>query len=184
MAKANFEVKRKCELCGKVFIAKTLESKYCSPQCSKRAWKRKKDEEKKLARLKLIADKVPDTRDYISITEAIAIYGVGRSTLYRLIRLGRIPSINLGEKLIRIKKSDLGKVYPERKSVTHDEPTENTLYNMSPENCYTIGEISKKYNINDSTVWAHIRRYSIPTRQIGNYVYAPKSEIDKLYKNL
>ncbi|MDB8919929.1 DNA-binding protein, partial [Parabacteroides merdae] len=27
-------------------------------------------------------------------------------------------------------------------------------------------------------------RHSIPTRQIGNYVYVPKSEIDKLYKSL
>ena len=27
-----------------------------------------------------------------------------------------------------------------------------------------------------------IRKYSIPTRQIGNYVYVPKKEIDKLYK--
>ena len=49
---------------------------------------------------------------------------------------------------------------------------------MEPENCYTIGEISKKYRVDDSTVWAHIRKYSIPTRQIGNYVYAPKKEID------
>ena len=59
-----------------------------------------------------------------------------------------------------------------------------TLYNMEPENCYTIGEICKKYNINDSSVWAHVRKYSIPTRQIGNYVYVPKKEIDKLYKSL
>lgn len=26
----------------------------------------------------------------------------------------------------------------------------------------------------------HIRRHSIPPRQIGNYVYVPKSEIDEL----
>ena len=58
------------------------------------------------------------------------------------------------------------------------------LYNMEPENCYTIGEICKKYRLNDSSVWAHIRKYSIPSRQIGNYVYVPKKEIDKLYKSL
>jgi predicted DNA-binding protein YlxM (UPF0122 family) len=56
------------------------------------------------------------------------------------------------------------------------------LYSLEPEDCYTIGEIAKKFRINDSTVYAHIRKYSIPTRQIGNFVYAPKSEIDKLYK--
>nr|DAX11456.1 MAG TPA: hypothetical protein [Bacteriophage sp.] len=30
----------------------------------------------------------------------------------------------------------------------------------------------------------HIRKYSIPTRQIGNYVYAHKESIDKLYKDI
>ena len=29
-----------------------------------------------------------------------------------------------------------------------------------------------------------IRKYSIPTRQIGNYVYAPKADIDNLYKDV
>ena len=56
-------------------------------------------------------------------------------------------------------------------------------YNLEPENCYTVGEICKKYRINDSTVWAHVRKYSIPSRQIGNYVYIPKDEIDNLYKS-
>ena len=31
-------------------------------------------------------------------------------------------------------------------------------------------------------LWAHFRKYSIPSRQIGNYVYVPKEEIDNLYK--
>ena len=56
-------------------------------------------------------------------------------------------------------------------------------YRLEPEDCYTIGEIAKKFGIHDSTVYLHIRKYSIPTRQIGNYVYAPKSEIDNLYKH-
>ena len=51
-------------------------------------------------------------------------------------------------------------------------------------NFLAIGEIAKKFHINDSSVFKHIRRHSIPTRQIGNYVYVPKSEIDKLYKSL
>ena len=45
---------------------------------------------------------------------------------------------------------------------------------------YTIGEVCEKYHINDSSVWAHVRKYSIPSRQIGNYVYVPKEEIDSL----
>ena len=148
------------------------------------AWKRRKDEEKKQERLKAIADQVPDYRDYISIPEAVAMYGVGRDTLYRLIRVGQIQSINLGTRLTRINRKDIDKMFPKRFEKPKKDKDLVPLYNMEPENCYTIGEICKKYRLNDSSVWAHIRKYSIPTRQIGNYVYAPKREIDKLYKSL
>ena len=43
MLTIGFEIKRKCKVCGKVFVAKTLDSHYCSPKCGKVAWKRKKD---------------------------------------------------------------------------------------------------------------------------------------------
>ena len=43
MPAIGFEIKRKCKVCGEVFLAKTLDSQYCSPKCSKVAWKRKKD---------------------------------------------------------------------------------------------------------------------------------------------
>ena len=41
MPAIGFEIKRKCKVCGEVFLAKTLDSQYCSPKCSKVAWKRK-----------------------------------------------------------------------------------------------------------------------------------------------
>ena len=42
MARAKFEIKRKCEICGAWFYAKTIESKYCSKKCSEIASKKKK----------------------------------------------------------------------------------------------------------------------------------------------
>ena len=93
--------------------------------------------------------------------------------------------MNLGTKQLRLSRADLDQRYEMRKKVKKaaQKPIPK-MYNLEPENCYTIGEISRKYRIHDTTVWAHIRKFSIPTRQIGNYVYAPKSEIDKLYKSV
>ena len=68
-----------------------------------------------------------------------------------------------------------------RKALAKSKPVAK-LYSLEPKDCYTIGEIAKKFHLDDSTVYQHIRRYSIPTRQIGNFVYAPKKEIDNLYK--
>ena len=58
MPTIGFEIKRKCKVCGKVFVAKTLDSHYCSPKCGKVAWKRKKDAKDKSARLEAIARQI------------------------------------------------------------------------------------------------------------------------------
>ena len=184
MPTIGFEIKRKCKACGKVFVAKTLDSHYCSPKCSKVAWKRKKDAKDKNARLEAIARQIPDIREYISVKEAVAMFGVERNTLYRLIKSGRIPAVNIGTRIIRIKRSDMENRFLTRpESIAEKERPIPKLYSMEPEDCYTITQVCEKYHINDSSVWAHVRKYSIPSRQIGNYVYVPKQEIDNLYKS-
>ena len=70
MPAAKFQIKRKCKICGETFIAKTIESWYCSPKCSQRAYKRRKDEEARQKKLDEIADKIPESRDYIKVSEA------------------------------------------------------------------------------------------------------------------
>lgn len=184
MPTIGFEIKRKCKVCGKVFVAKTLDSHYCSPKCGKVAWKRKKDAKDKSARLEAIARQIPDIREYISVKEAVTMFGVERNTLYRLIKSGRIPAVNIGTRLIRIKRSDMENLFLTRpESIAEKERPIPKLYSMEPEDCYTITQVCEKYHINDSSVWAHVRKYSIPSRQIGNYVYVPKQEIDNLYKS-
>lgn len=90
----------------------------------------------------------------------------------------------MGKHLIRIKWSELEANLLIRPIAREEKPKPTPkLYSLEPEDCYTISEVCKKYRINDSTVWAHVRKYSIPSRQIGNYVYVPKEEIDNLYKS-
>lgn len=162
----------------KVFGLQVLFSKMPEDcQCKKKA------EEKRLQRLDELKQRIPDARDYISIAEAEALFGVSKKTLHRLVRKGEIQSINLGTRLTRISKTELLGKFPLREEPINRQYALPKLYNMEPENCYTIGEICQKYKINDSSVWAQVRKYGIPSRQIGNYVYVPKEEFDKLYKS-
>lgn len=184
MPAAKFEIRRKCEYCGATFLAKTLDSHYCSSACSKKAYDKRRAEKKKIEQMNTIVAQIPDSRDYISVQEAVAMLGVSKDTIYRLIKKGTIPAINIGERLTRISKSKLMEMFPLREEPIDRSKPLPKFYSLEPENCYTIGEISKKFGINDCTVYTHIRKYSIPTRQIGNYVYAPKSEIDNLYKDV
>ena len=183
-AAAKFEITRQCKVCGETFVAKTIESWYCTPKCSKIAWKRRKDEEQRLQRLDEVVKKIPKSKEYITVPEAYALFGISKETLYRLIRKGTIPSVNAGERQTLLSKEELMKLYPLRKkTLTKPKPIAK-LYSLEPKDCYTIGEITEKFLVNESTVYLHIRKYSIPTRQIGNFVYVPKKEIDNLYKGV
>lgn len=62
MPAAKFEIKRKCQICGEEFLAKTIESWYCSPRCSKIAWKRRKDEETRNLKLDEVVKGIPKTK--------------------------------------------------------------------------------------------------------------------------
>ena len=131
MPTIGFEIKRKCKVCSKVFVAKTLDSYYCSRRCSNVAWKRKRDEKLKNARLEAIAQLVPDIREYIQVKEAVAMFGVERSTLYRLIKEGRVPAISIGERLTRIKLSDMERLFLNRhESAVEKEKPIPKLYSM------------------------------------------------------
>lgn len=184
MVKLSIGIKRRCEVCGKVFIAKQVGSRYCSHNCSAKASAKRKALAKEKARMDAIAERISDKREFISVREAVAVYGVCRDTLYKLIRLGKIEAINPGTRLTRVKRSDLEGSFQKRKELrVEEEKPVPKLYSMEPKDCYTIGQIEKKYHLDESTIWMHIRKNAIPMRQIGNYVYVPKVEIDNLYKS-
>ena len=177
------KIRKICELCSELFQPKTIDSIYCSSKCSKTAYRKKKALEKKDKERKAIVDKISGNRLYISVPEAIAIFGIAKSTLYRLIRQKKIPAINLGTRLIRIELAVMEEMFPTKQSSeVLIEKSKPKLFSLEPDDCYTIGEITDKFGISNSSVYKHIRKFSIPTRQIGKYVYAPKSEIDPLYK--
>ena len=131
MPAIGFEIKRKCKVCGEVFLAKTLDSQYCSPKCSKVAWKRKKDAKEKNEKLNRLAQHIPDIREYVSVKEAVAMFGVERTTLYRLIKDGTVPAINVGKRLTRIKRSALETMFLTRKEsiAEREKPIPKTVWN-------------------------------------------------------
>lgn len=182
-SKVQFE--RICPICGTRFLAKTLYSIYCSSRCSKVAFQRNKAAEEKEKRRQELAAQIPNDRDYISVPEACNLYGISKATIYRLIRLGRVEHFNAGQRLIRISRSSIEKMYEPKADVNLNEKIEiiNGNYRFDSTDCYTVGEISTKYGLHDTTIWQAIRKFSIPTCQRGNYVFVPKDRIDQIFKN-
>jgi len=174
---------RICPICGARFTPKTLDSKYCSRKCQQAAYRIKKRQEQEQAKLQKQIDEIKDGKKYLTVEQASIAFHVNKTTLYRWIREGKVPATKSGQYGTRVELSKMEELFS-GDTTKEQEAVIPQLFDMNPAHCYTIGEICKKFDLDDSTVWAHIRKYSIPTRQVGNYVYAPKSEIDKLYKCL
>lgn len=184
MPASKYKIQRKCKVCGTLFYAKTVSSWYCSRNCTCAAYRIKKRDEKNEQKRKEKASKIPDDRPYISVAEAVALFGISRNSLYRLINNGTIPAINMGQRLTRISRAHLEASFPLIEEQPKELPVTPASYKFDESDCYTIGQITDIYGISESTVYKAIRKQSIPSCQRGNYVYVPKVEIDKLFKSV
>ena len=104
MPRGNYTIQRSCEECGKIFTPPTLVSKYCCPACSKRAYKKRQVTKEKEAIRQALIRRIPSSKGYLTVKEAMLIYGISKDVLYRMIRQGLIPSYNLGQRLIRLSR--------------------------------------------------------------------------------
>ena len=104
MPRGNYTIQRSCEECGKIFTPPTLVSKYCCPACSKRAYKKRQVAKEKEAIRQALIRRIPSNKGYLTVKEAMLIYGISKDVLYRMIRQGLIPSYNFGQRLIRLSR--------------------------------------------------------------------------------
>jgi excisionase family DNA binding protein len=188
MGFSQLKIPKICEHCGKPFEAKTVITRFCGSTCANKAGKAQKkkaqEEERKQQLLKetTVSIATMQTRPYISITEATVLFGISKNTIHRLIKAGKIPAINWGERLTRVSRTHIETMFT-AVVMPEEKPQEQKPIKLQyePSECYTINEISEKYGVSLSTVSNTIRRNSIPKRQVGKYVYVPKEQIDQIF---
>jgi len=183
MGYSKLKIPKVCEYCGKQFEAKTVITRFCSKECGHKADNTRKKAGRKEAKQQELIVKIPSNRPYISIAEAVLLFDISRDTIYRLVRMGKIPAINLNERLTRISRTHLETMFVPLAVVPTNVEKQSKKMDYSQAECYTIGEITEKFGISPSTVSNTIRRNSIPKKQIGKFVYVPKVEIDKIFAN-
>lgn len=186
MGVSKLKIPKICEYCGKPFEAKTVVTRFCSPNCTNQSGKERRrkaqEEERKQTLLEQSAQKIAEmqTRPYISVKEATIIFGISKDTIHRLIKVGKIPAHNFGQRLTRVSRKHLEAIFTavELPKEPKDKPIKLQYDNKE---CYTINEVSEKFGVSPSTVSKVIRRNSIPKRQVGKYVYVPKELIDSVF---
>ena len=188
MGFSKLKLPKICEHCGKAFEAKTVTTRFCGSSCNNISLyerkKQAKEEERKKQFLQESAATIAaiQTRPYITIAEAVVLFGISKDTFRRLIKTGKIPAVNLGQRLTRISRPHVEAMFtavpvPEEKQ----QEQQPVKLQYEPDECYTIGEVSEKYGVSLSTVQNTISRNSIPKRQVGRFVYVPKVMIDKIF---
>lgn len=181
---SNIKVQRICLYCGNEFTARTTVTKYCSDNCSKRAYKVRKRAEKieqsntETQKIKLQPIEQLKAKEFLTVKEVAQLLNCSVRSAYYYIENGTINAVNLGQRITRVKRSEIDKLF-QSNSRPQTKETEPKQYNIK--DCYTITEITDKYGVSESTVQQIIKRNSIPKIRKGWYAYVPKQIIDELF---
>ena len=104
------EVKRICQWCGKPFIAQKTTTNYCSPQCSKRAYKHRMRERRlelrELQDLIEVKSKL-DHQDYFTFAQAAQLMGVSRQYIYNLLKEEKLRASRINARMSIIRRADI-----------------------------------------------------------------------------
>lgn len=113
---SNIRINRVCEQCGQTFEARTTVTRFCSDPCAKRAYKARQRQQRIEAsdaetRQTLERDLVElQAKDFLSVEDVCRLFGVSRTTVWRLCKTGKLRSVKIGRKRF-IKRSAIDKLF-------------------------------------------------------------------------
>ena len=186
---SNIRVNRICARCEQDFIARTTVTRFCSDKCRKAAYKamvsgkkvQKSDAETSALRGSAI-DRIK-SKEFLTVKDVSALLNCSLRTTYRLIIKGTIPAVNLSERKLTIRRSDLDKFFDhEINTPSKDQERSVEIPQFHIDDCYTLTEVQKIYGISDRALHELIKRNAIPKIKQGWYSYVPKTLIDKLLR--
>jgi excisionase family DNA binding protein len=181
------EIKRNCEFCKSEFVAQRTNTRYCSLKCNSKHYKaksRKKKIDDYNTKDKNVVTNDLDTlktKEFLTAKEVSVLLNCSIRSVYYFIDNGSINAINLGSRMTRIKRSDIDGMFkePQHKEIKEVKLVEVKDYDF--EECLTINEALKEYNVSSGALYGIIKRNNIPKKQKGKFVYVPKELLDKLF---
>lgn len=194
---SKIEVQRICQYCEQEFIARTTVTKYCSKKCNTAHYKALKRAEKvkqsntETTRIKNQSIEQLKAKEFLTVREVAQLLNCSVRSAYYYIKSGTISAVNLGQRITRVKRSEIDKLF--NQSENESEPQTSVVDKLIQEltewkqaeafdikDCYTLTEVQDKYGVSESTVQQLIKRNSIPKIKKGWYAYVPKQIIDEL----
>lgn len=179
---SNIKVERICEWCGKKFIAQTTVTRFCSKRCAEHSYKERLRQKKLAVSNQETAQTNFKRRDkeYLTPTQAAELLGIGRMSIYRYIRNGKIKVVRFARKTL-ISKADIQAMFDflTPKENTSSEPAEKKSKSLA--DFYTRADIREKYEVKDSWIYKVVAENNVPKTILRGKAYFSKSHIDRLF---
>ena len=183
---SNIQVQRICKHCGNDFTARTTTTLYCSHSCNSAAYKAKirsgkvEVSNKETQRIKTQPIEELKAKEFLTVRDIASLLNCSVRSVYYYIESGTIRATNLGQRITRVKRSELDKLFEQPRTVAPQPESQPEQKQFDISDCYTLTEVQSKYGISETAVQNLIKRNSIPKIKKGLFAYVPKKIIDKL----
>ena len=113
----NIKVQRICQHCGNEFTARTTKTLYCSHRCNSAALKAKiraaKIEASNIETQRVRARPIEElkAKEFLTVRDVATLLNCSLRSVYYSIESGNIKAVNLGQRITRVKRSDLDKLF-------------------------------------------------------------------------
>lgn len=179
---SNIKVERICEWCGKKFIAQTTVTRFCTKRCVEHSYKERLRQKKMAVSNQETAQTNIKWRnkDFLTPTQVAELLGIGRMSIYRYIRNGKIKVVRFERKTL-ISKADMHAMFDfltprETSPIESSEKKSKSLADF-----YTRADIREKYGVKDSWIYKVVAENNVPKTIIRGKAYFSKSHIDRLF---
>ena len=183
--RAKEPIKKICEFCGCEFEAYTKVARYCTHDCNRKAYREIKRKEVIFLTASMASQTKRERaksdlseREYISISDAAAIMGVSRWTIYRNVVKGCIPAKRLSQRTTLIRKKDIEALF----DVIEPYEVLTTGVHKPIDEWYTIDEVTEKYGLLRHRIRKIINAEGIPTKKAGTRTLIAKNKIDAYFR--
>lgn len=179
---SKIEVQRICQHCGNEFTARTTVTRFCSHRCASAAHKQKvragkvEQSNKQTQQIKTQPIEELKAKEFLTVREVARLLNCSVRSAYYYIESGTIKAVNLGQRITRVKRSEIDKLFEQPQPVI-PQP-EQKQFDIA--DCYNLTEVQDKYGISETALQSLIKRNSIPKIKKGWFAYVPKTVIDKL----
>ena len=179
---SKIEVQRICQHCGNEFTARTTVTRFCSHRCASAAHKQKvragkvEQSNKQTQEIKTQPIEELKAKEFLTVREVARLLNCSVRSAYYYIESGTIKAVNLGQRITRVKRSEIDKLFEQPQPII-PQP-EQKQFDIS--DCYNLTEVQDKYGISETALQNLIKRNSIPKIKKGWFAYVPKTVIDKL----